>query len=189
VFDGEKQWPYTEEDSPSPINFYGRTKAQAEEAVLSTYPDALVVRTSAFFGPWDHYNFAHAVRQNLHNEVPVHVASDAVVSPTYVPDLVHATLDLLVDREKGIWHLANDGELSWLDFACEIADRFGLNRKYINAIPTAEFNFAARRPLYSVLSSSRGILLPRLENALRRYTEEVNVHVQRERQVLKDVRA
>lgn len=189
VFNGEKQNPYTEEDHPDPVNIYGVSKALAEEAVLTTYPDALVVRTSSFFGPWDHRNFAHAVRQSLQNEMPILVASDAVISPTYVPDLVHATLDLLVDREKGIWHLANEGELSWQDFACEIADRFNLNRKYIQAIPTAEFNFAARRPLYSVLSSSRGILLPKLENALRRYTKEIGSSMHRKRQLFKSVRA
>lgn len=189
VFDGNQQWPYTESDQPNPINLYGLTKAKAETAILGIYPDALVVRTSAFFGPWDQYNFAHFVRQSLQHEETIQVASDAVISPTYVPDLVHATLDLLVDQEKGIWHLANEGELSWSDFACEIADRFGLNRKYIKATSTEEFQFAARRPLYSVLSSSRGILLPKLENALRRYTEEIQTKLRWEQQELKTERA
>lgn len=172
VFDGEKRAPYTEDDKTNPLNTYGLTKVKAEEAVLKANPDALVIRASAFFGPWDEYNFAHCVRRSLLNKERINVARDAVISPTYIPDLVHATLDLLVDEEKGIWHLANNGELSWADFANEIADRFNLSRKYINAVRSSDFNYAAKRPLYSVLSSARGVLLPSLEDALKRYASE-----------------
>lgn len=189
VFDGSKQAPYTEEDQPMPLNTYGLSKARAEANVLKANSGSLVIRTSAFFGPWDEYNFAHYVRRSLLNEDTIHVASDATISPTYVPDLVHASLDLLVDGESGIWHLANNGQLTWADFANEIADRFGLNRKYIQAIPTAEFNYPAQRPLYSVLSSSRGVLLPSLEDALKRYTEAMRATSHREKQVQRRVRA
>ena len=172
VFDGEKRAPYLEADEPNPVNVYGRSKAESEKLVLSTNPDALVIRTSAFFSPWDNYNFAAQVHRSLLNEDVIPVAFDAIVSPTYVPDLVHATLDLLVDEEKGIWHLSNNGEISWADFANEVADRLGLNRKYINPIRSSEFGFTAKRPLYSVLSSSRGIMLPSLDDALKRFTRE-----------------
>ncbi|MDQ3276775.1 MAG: dTDP-4-dehydrorhamnose reductase [Bacteroidota bacterium] len=189
VFDGEKGAPYVESDSPNPLNVYGVSKAQAEEMVLKANSNALVIRTSAFFGPWDEYNFAYFVRRSLLAEETITVAKDAVISPTYVPDLVHATLDLLVDEEKGIWHLANNGELSWADFANEVADRLDLNRKYIKAIPTSEFNYPAKRPLFSVLSSSRGMLLPSLEDALKRYTDEMQAVAQKERSLQKKERA
>ncbi|HEX8313894.1 MAG TPA: SDR family oxidoreductase, partial [Flavisolibacter sp.] len=103
VFDGTKNAPYVEDDETSPLNIYGRTKAQAEEAVLKANPNALVIRTSAFFGPWDEYNFAHYVRKSLLNEETICVVKDVHISPTYVPDLVNVSLDLLVDDEKGIW--------------------------------------------------------------------------------------
>src|SRR3712207_8890966 len=48
-----------------------------------------------------------------------YAANDTVVSPTYVPDLVNACLDLLIDEESGVWHLANSGALTW----AELADR------------------------------------------------------------------
>ncbi|RYF84960.1 MAG: NAD-dependent epimerase/dehydratase family protein, partial [Chitinophagaceae bacterium] len=180
VFDGSKKAPYVEDDETSPLNIYGRTKAQAEQAVLKVNPDALVIRTSAFFGPWDEYNFAHYVRKSLLNEETISVVKDVTISPTYVPDLVHVSLDLLVDDEKGIWHLANHGELTWADFACEIADRFGLNRKYIQTVNNEEMNYAAKRPLYSVLTSSRGIMLPPVADALKRYTQEMKTTLQKE---------
>lgn len=189
VFDGEKGTPYTETDLPSPLNIYGVTKAKAEEAVLQAHPAALVIRTSAFFSPWDEYNFAHHVRNSLLHEEDFAVAKDAVISPTYVPDLVHTTLDLLVDDESGIWHLANNGQLSWADFANEIADRFQLNRKYLKPICTKDFNYPAKRPLCSVLTSSRGILLPSLSDALKRYTEEIKATVGKEKRISKPQRA
>lgn len=172
VFDGSKAQPYLETDDVSPLNIYGRTKAQAEELVQKANPQALIIRTSAFFGPWDDYNFAHHVCRSLVAEESVTTAGDVRISPTYVPDLVNTTLDLLLDGEKGIWHLSNQGELSWTDFANEIADRFGLHRKYIQSVRNEDLGLPAKRPLYSVLSSSRGILLPPLDNALRRYTAE-----------------
>jgi dTDP-4-dehydrorhamnose reductase len=172
VFDGTKGSAYVEDDEVAPLNVYGQAKAEAERLILAEAPSSLIIRTSAFFGPWDEYNFVHYVRRCLLNEETISVAKDMVISPTYVPDLVNATLDLLIDDEKGIWHLANNGELTWADLANEVADRFGLNRKFINAVSKEELNYAAKRPSYSVLTSSRGILLPSLDNALNRYTKE-----------------
>ncbi|RYZ31154.1 MAG: NAD-dependent epimerase/dehydratase family protein [Chitinophagaceae bacterium] len=189
VFDGKKTAPYVETDETSPLNIYGRTKAQAEAAVLKANPNALIIRTSAFFGPWDEYNFAHYVRRSLLNEETISVANDVVISPTYVPDLVHTSLDLLIDEESGIWHLANQGELTWGDFAYEIADRFGLNRKYIQLVANEEMNYPAKRPVYSVLTSTRGILLPTLDNALKRYTAEMKATLLKEKQQLRKARA
>ncbi|HVK96725.1 MAG TPA: family 1 glycosylhydrolase, partial [Flavisolibacter sp.] len=174
VFDGEKRTPYLEDDDVNPLNVYGRSKAAAEDRILNCCPTALVIRTSAFFGPWDEYNFVYYVRNSLLNEEVIKIANDLVISPTYVPDLVHATLDLLIDDEKGVWHLANEGELTWSDLAFEVADRLHLDRKFILPVPHTELNYIAKRPPYSVLSSKRGIHLPSLENALNRYiTEEI----------------
>ncbi|MGE5520040.1 MAG: family 1 glycosylhydrolase [Candidatus Dadabacteria bacterium] len=173
VFDGNKRTPYVESDAVNPLNVYGRTKGQAERLVININPSSLVIRTSAFFSAWDEYNFVYYVRRSLLHSESITVAKDAYISPTYVPDLVNATLDLLIDDEKGIWHLANaNGEVSWADFAYEIADRFGLDRQYILPVDSSELNLPARRPLYTVLSSERGIHLPTLENALRRYAAE-----------------
>lgn len=122
-----------------------------------------------FFGPWDEYNFVHYVRRSLLQSEIIAVAKDLTISPTYVPDLVNASLDLLIDNEQGIWHLANEGEITWADLAYEIADRFDLNRTFIKAVKHSELNYPAKRPLYSVLSSKRGVHMPSLDHALRRY--------------------
>ncbi|RYE38101.1 MAG: NAD(P)-dependent oxidoreductase, partial [Sphingobacteriales bacterium] len=150
VFDGEKGAPYVESDKVNPLNTYGLSKAESEARILEKNSDAIVIRTSSFFGPWDKYNFVYTTLRSLEEGKPLSVAGDVFVSPTYVPDLVNVSLDLLVDDEKGIWHLANHGELTWADLAYEVADRFGLNRKYLNATTNEEMNYPAKRPLYSV---------------------------------------
>ncbi|HLL72414.1 MAG TPA: family 1 glycosylhydrolase [Pyrinomonadaceae bacterium] len=172
VFDGTKRIPYVESDAVAPLNVYGRSKAEAERRVLAAWPSALVIRTSAFFGPWDEHNFVTIALQTLAEGREFVAADDCIVSPTYVPDLVGASLDLLIDGERGLWHLANAGATSWAEFARLAAERAGLDAGLVEARPTAVLQQAAPRPPYTVLTSERGRLLPSLEDALTRYLNE-----------------
>jgi dTDP-4-dehydrorhamnose reductase len=169
VFDGRAHEPYVESDPPRPLSAYGESKALAEALVLSAAPRALVVRTSAFFGPWDEHNFlAHTLRALRAGEVFA-AADDVRVSPTYVPDLVDATLDLLVDGAAGIWHLANHGEATWAELARRAAVAAGLDAALVEGRRLRDFDLPAARPRYSALRSERGTLLPPLEDALHRF--------------------
>lgn len=169
VFDGIKSTPYIETDETNPVNVYGKSKVEAERRVLDMLPSALVVRTSAFFSPWDEYNFVHmAVRKMLRGQ-KLPAATDAIVSPTYVPDLVEATLNLLIDEESGIFHLANDAAVSWAEFAAMIGEKAGLGCELVDAVTSAELNLPAVRPAYSALRSMRAWIMPTLEDALDRY--------------------
>jgi dTDP-4-dehydrorhamnose reductase len=107
VFDGTKDSAYDETDAPAPLNIYGSSKMLAEQQVLKILPEALVIRTSAFFGIWDKHNFVYHALHAFMSGNSFTAASDVTISPTYVPDLVHTALDLLIDGEAGIWHLAN----------------------------------------------------------------------------------
>jgi dTDP-4-dehydrorhamnose reductase len=174
VFDGledgrPRTRPYVESDQPRPLNVYGRSKALMEERVLDVLPSALVVRTSAFFGPWDAHNFVTCALRALAAGEPFEAADDQIVSPTYVVDLVHATLDLLIDGEQGIWHLANRGAVSWAELARLAAECAEVPAHGIRARPTRELGLAAPRPRYSALGSERGQLMPALDDALGRY--------------------
>jgi dTDP-4-dehydrorhamnose reductase len=172
VFDGKKRSPYVESDEVAPLNVYGQSKAEAERCVLEALPSALVVRTSAFFGPWDEHNFITVALRALAEGRKFVAADDAIISPTYVPDLVGASLDLLIDGERGIWHLSNAGAITWAELARSMARRAGLDANLVEARPTVFLQLAAPRPLYSVLASERGQLLPTLEDALGRYLHE-----------------
>jgi dTDP-4-dehydrorhamnose reductase len=169
VFDGRKREPYVEADTVGPINVYGESKAVSERHTLDAYPGALVVRTAAFFGPWDHASFLARGLAALERGLPWPTASDLVISPTFVLDLVHTSLDLLIDREHGLWHLANEGAVTWTELAQRAAEMANLDPSRIEARPFASFGWPAPRPLYSVLGSMRGRLMPALDDALGRF--------------------
>ncbi|HEX8578609.1 MAG TPA: family 1 glycosylhydrolase [Allosphingosinicella sp.] len=166
VFDGTLGRPYEEGDPISPTGVYGLSKAKAEQHVRDVMQDALIIRTSAFFGPWDKYNFAWNVLSALARGEEVKASATTEVSPTYVPDLCHATLDLLVDGETGTWHLANQGRLSWYDFAHRVAERAGMNTALVKPLHEG-------RPAVTALASTRGAMLRPVEEALDAYLGEV----------------
>lgn len=172
VFDGRQNKPYLEDHSQMPLGVYGLSKKEAEQQVLLQCPKALMIRTSAFFGPWDEYNFVIQAFRSLEKKEKFYAAKDQCISPTYVPDLVNTCLDLLIDGEYGIWNIANPSEISWADFAKKSADIAGYDSKYVVPMATNKMNFIAKRPSYSALGSKRGILLPTLEEAIHRFQVE-----------------
>jgi dTDP-4-dehydrorhamnose reductase len=167
VFDGRLGRPYVESDEPLPGCVYGHSKRSAEQLVSATGARALIVRTSAFFGPWDRYNFAWAVLEKLARGEPFSASDGEVVSPTFVPDLCHAVLDLLIDGETGIWHLANQGATDWWSFARAIAEKAGFDPDLVFA------HAAGRPPRLTALASERGRLLRPLDEALDDYLRDV----------------
>ena len=93
------------------------------------------------------------------------------MSPTYLPDLVDACLDLLVDGEAGVWHLTNAGALSWAELAARACDAAGIDAAGLRAVPREELGLLAPRPAFSALHSERAVLLPTLDDALARYAQ------------------
>ena len=164
VFDGKLGRSYVEPDAPAPACDYGRRKAEAEARLMAIDADALIVRTSAFFGPWDRHNFLFNTIEKLRRGRDVFASARTIVSPTYVPDLVHAALDLLLDGEKGLWHLTNQGSLSWHEFATAVADHARLD---IGKIVIPELDEAAD----TSLTSSRGLLLRPIDHAIADFME------------------
>jgi dTDP-4-dehydrorhamnose reductase len=127
-----------------------------------------VIRTSAFFGPWDKYNFAWNVLNTLARGEEVEASRSVAISPTYVPDLCHATLDLLIDGETGIWHLANQGKLSWYEFAREVAAGAGYDTGLVLPVEGA--------PADTALTSSRGLMLRPVGEAIDAFLHDSGEH-------------
>jgi dTDP-4-dehydrorhamnose reductase len=167
VFDGRAGRAYGESDAINPTCVYGASKAEAEQRVLAAHPRALVVRTSAFFGPWDRYNFVWQVLNTLAAGDRVEAGID-IVSPTYVPDLVHGVLDLLIDGGTGLWHITNPGAISWRDLAVRAAEGAGFSADRVAPAPDGA-------PLNTALATERGILLPPLESAIERFFRDSEV--------------
>jgi dTDP-4-dehydrorhamnose reductase len=88
-----------------------------------------VVRTSAFFGPWDEHNFLTRSLATLASGRDLAAPDDLVVSPTYVPHLVDASLDLLIDRTTGLWHLTNRGSVTWAELGARCARLAGISTR------------------------------------------------------------
>lgn len=168
VFDGEQEGPYAESATPRPLNVYGRSKLAGEQLVLAAHPAALVVRTSAFFSGWDEHNFVHFALEAARHGHPFEAAEDVRIAPTYVPDLVNAALDLLLDEARGIWHLACQDSCTWAELARVAARRAGLSDEFVVPRRMADFGLPAARPRQSVLTSEKGMLQPSIADALGR---------------------
>jgi len=165
-----------ESDPVAPLGVYGRSKAESERRVLEADPQALVIRTSSFFGPWDRHNFVTQAIKALRKGQAFEASNDLVVSPTYVPDLVNASLDLLVDRERGVWHLTNGEAITWADLARKACEAAGVDARTLVEKLAAECGYKAVRPGYSALGSERGLMLPSLDDALARYMKALEDH-------------
>jgi dTDP-4-dehydrorhamnose reductase len=151
VFDGKIGGPYTENDLVAPDCATSCELIAAERAVLGRCADCLVVRAGPLFGLVDD----NAASFEGGNEPA------SLVSPTFAPDLVNAALDLLIDGERGVWHLANRGEISYAEFA-------GL---LLQGRPSAKLPCTgSATPLSNLsLTSVRGDILPSLDDALARF--------------------
>ena len=166
VFDGEAAGPYCETDGPAPRNVYGRHQVEAEARVRDATPDVLIVRTGPRFGSRRDGNFVARVRETLGAGQRLIAARDTVVSPTYDRDLVSAALDLVIDGERGVWHLANMGAVTWYELACSVATACHLPTNLIEPARAADVWPAAVRPRYSALASIRGNVMRPLHEAL-----------------------
>jgi dTDP-4-dehydrorhamnose reductase len=78
----------------------------------------------------------------------------------------------MLDDECGVWHLANKGETTWSGLAMEVAKIGKLDINLLTPTPLADFNYAAKRPIYSVLGSEKALLMPNLKDSLYRYFSE-----------------
>jgi dTDP-4-dehydrorhamnose reductase len=145
VFDGSKQ-EYRETDKPCPINKYGESKLAGERNIIKNIQDFRLVRTSWLFGPHGK-NFVDTVLMLSKTQQSVKVVRDQIGKPTYTADLAQKTREI-IGREPGIYHITNDGQCSWFEFAGTFIP---------NAIPctSEEFPRRAKRPAYSVLTNTK----------------------------------
>lgn len=175
VFDGAGDRPYLEHDKARPLSVYGMSKARADAAIPGLGGRNLRIRTSSFFSPFDAHNFAAHLARALRAGRSFAAASDCTTSPSYVPDLVRITLDLIIDDEQGLWHLANDGAVTWSRFAFDLADALRLPVKTIEPRPAGSMPWTAMRPRFAPLTSARGIMMPSLSSAIDRFVRELEL--------------
>lgn len=162
LFDGALGRAYVESDATSPLTLDGRSVVAREAAIRDASPEALIIRTGPLFGPWRRESDLFRCLAALASGEPLTFAG-AQTSPTYLPDMTHSALDLLIDGEIGLRHLANGGAVSAAALACELAVRAGL--------PPPEIRDVATGPSFE-LATERGELLPPLASALDRFVRD-----------------
>jgi dTDP-4-dehydrorhamnose reductase len=157
VFDGHKRTPYTEEDLPSPLNVYGASKLAGEYFVRNICPKHLVVRTSGLYGVAGSSvkggNFVETMIRLAQEGKPLNVVDDQVLSPTYTKDLAVCIMALCAGAPFGLYHIANQGQCSWLEFARSILE-WSRIRHEVSAAHSAVVSGKARRPAFSALANS-----------------------------------
>ena len=174
VFDGRKSAPYCEDDAPSPLGMYGRSKLEGETAVMNRNPNALVFRSSWVYSPYG-TNFVKTMLRLADTHDLVRVVDDQVGAPTAASDLASAILDAVaqvvekkIRIEPGIYHVTAAGETTWFGFANAIFAGWrerGHRVPKLEAITTADYPTPVRRPANSRLDCAKfqhtfGICLP-----------------------------
>ncbi|WP_343320997.1 dTDP-4-dehydrorhamnose reductase [Sphingobacterium multivorum] len=155
VFDGTSASALTEKAETAPINVYGQTKLAGEQAIQKWCPEAIIIRTSWVYSTYGK-NFVKTMCRLMDEREEVGVINDQIGSPTYAKDLALAIVKIVdsSEREGGIYHYSNEGEISWYDFAVAIRDFRSFDCQ-VKPIPTSAYPTAARRPKYSLLDKSK----------------------------------
>lgn len=158
VFDGAASRPYREDDPTRPLSVYGASKLEGERLVAASGAEALVVRTSGVLGRGGSAqkggSFVDRILEQARAGKPLRVVSDQVFAPTLAGDLADALLALARHGARGLLHVTNDGSCSWHQLAVAALAAAGLAAP-VAAITAAELRLPARRPVYSVLDTSR----------------------------------
>lgn len=153
VFDGTKDGFYEVDDTPNPINVYGKTKLEGEKAVQEILEKYFIVRISWVFGI-NGNNFVKTMLRLGKERSELNVVADQVGSPTYTADLASLLVDMVRTNKYGTYHATNEGECSWAEFAEEIFKVAGMDVK-VNHITTAEYPTKAKRPMNSRMSKAK----------------------------------
>ena len=159
VFGGDeshKNNPYTEFDTPAPLNTYGRSMLAGEDFVRHLCSRYFIVRTSGLYGiagsSGKRGNFVETVLRLARERDELRVVDDQVLSPTYTRDLAQKMVQLISTECYGIFHITNGGHCSWYEFSREIL-RLAGRKTPIVPIASDQYPRKARRPGYSVLNN------------------------------------
>jgi len=163
VFNGDKVSPYNESDPVSPVNIYGRSKAEGEDVVRAQLTEHVIIRTAWLYGVHGNNFVKTMLNLGMKNKV-IRVVADQYGSPTSASDLAEAlwkiTTRLLTDGKKawGTYHYAGYGVTTWHQFSetiFEYAKQYQTFKiEHIDPITSTQFGSPAKRPRYSALDCS-----------------------------------
>ncbi|UEG52640.1 dTDP-4-dehydrorhamnose reductase [Mucilaginibacter daejeonensis] len=155
VFEGVNPYPLVETDAANPINVYGLTKLEGEQAITDILPEHFTLRTSWLYSEFGN-NFVKTMLRLGAERDQLNIIADQVGTPTYAIDLAGCILDIIASGSTayGIYHYSNEGVTSWYDFAVAI---FDISSTQVKAYPirTSQYPTPAVRPTYSVMDKTK----------------------------------
>ncbi|MDD4351684.1 MAG: dTDP-4-dehydrorhamnose reductase [Candidatus Gracilibacteria bacterium] len=168
VFNGQKEAGYDEDEQKDPINAYGRSKALGEDLIQEKCSKFYICRIAWLYGAGG-ANFVDTMLKLSKTQDMLKVVDDQIGSPTYTIDVSNKVAEIINNSyQYGIYHIPNDGRVSWYEFASEIFRQAGIDI-FLVPVATAEFPRPARRPSFSVLNNNKTSKLPGWKEALARY--------------------
>ena len=153
VFDGEKEGLYNEEDTPNPLNEYGKSKLLGEKFLREETDKYLIFRTSWVYGEGKQ-NFIYKLLQWTETQEYLKIACDEFSVPTYTGRIVEITLKALEEGLTGLYHLVNSEYASRYEWAKEVFKLKGI-KKFIYPVPRSYFNLPAKRPKFSAMNNEK----------------------------------
>lgn len=180
VFDGQKSSPYVEEDIPNPLSIYGMSKFVGELFIRNKLSKFYLIRTCGLYGEagcWGKgTNFVDSMLCLAQKGKIIRVINDQIITPTSTAELASRVKQLIDTHQYGLYHLTNEGQCTWFEFAKAI---FKLTNKKPQLYPVDSDTYGAKapRPSYSVLENKRakeiGICdFSPWEEALKNYLEK-----------------
>jgi dTDP-4-dehydrorhamnose reductase len=163
VFDGTKDTPYTEDDTPNPLNAYGRSKLEGENAIRASSVSHYIFRTSWVYAAHGH-NFLNTILRLARERRELKIVDDQLGSPTWARTIAEATATALLSTQyrdySGLYHLSATSAVTWFDFAKAILAeiktlRLDLRLPALIPITTSEYPLPAQRPANSCLDNTR----------------------------------
>lgn len=177
VFDGQGSRPWEPDDPVSaPLNFYGLTKYEGEQAIVENISSFFIVRIAWVFGV-NGKNFVRTMVNLGKTHDRLTVVSDQIGTPTFTYDLARLLVDMIETDKYGYYHVTNEGGyISWYDYACEIFRQTGQKVEVV-PVSSAEYGAQAVRPFNSRMDKSKlremGFQpLPDWKDALHRYLDQ-----------------
>jgi dTDP-4-dehydrorhamnose reductase len=176
VFDGARDRPYDERDSPSPIGHYAKSKAAGDARVAAANPRHFILRVGCLYGRGGR-NFPSTIVPRLRAGQTIRADRDRMVSPTWVQDVAAVSIALAATEHHGLYHCTAHGETTWADFAREAADLLGVPAERVQTVASTELPFHEIRPRRPILDNRalRAIgldTLPPWQDALRAFVRE-----------------
>jgi dTDP-4-dehydrorhamnose reductase len=158
VFDGRRRRPYVEGDPPRPLSVYGVSKLAGEYFLRSLIDRHFLIRTCGLYGAASSrekgYNFVDRMLALAGEGKTIRVVNDQRVTPTSAAELAGRVAELIQTNHYGLYHMTNEGECTWFEFAQEIFRQTGLQPR-LEAVDSRSYAARARRPSYSVLENRK----------------------------------